>query len=172
MASFLSPRRVIIVVLLALIGVSVLAFLAPRLLTASGPAQPIAFSHKTHAGDRQISCAYCHRYASESSVAGVPSVELCAGCHLVVAPSSPEVQKVMSFRNNQQPIPWERVYRVPEFVYFSHEMHIAADVSCESCHGNVAAMDQVSKAQPITMGWCLSCHRSQGASTDCWTCHK
>ncbi len=117
-------------------------------------------------------CAYCHRYVAESSVAGVPSVELCAGCHLVVAPTNPEVQKLMSYRNSQQPIPWVRVYRVPDFVYFTHQMHIAADVSCASCHGNVAAMERISLAQPLTMGWCLDCHREREAPIDCWTCHK
>jgi hypothetical protein len=105
-------------------------------------------------------------------VASIPSAELCAGCHLVVRPNSPEVQKLMTYANNQEPIPWVRVYGVPEFVYFSHRVHIAAQVGCESCHGNVASMDRIGSAQPLTMGWCLDCHNRRGASTDCWTCHK
>lgn len=165
-------RRAIIAVLLILIVITVVAFFAPRVLRASGPAQPIAFSHAIHAGDRQISCAYCHRSTAESPVAGVPSVEICAGCHFVVRPDSPQVQEVMNYANNQQPIPWVRVYRVPDFVYFSHQMHIAAAVDCAECHGNVAGMERIALAQPLTMGWCLSCHQSRGAPTDCWTCHE
>lgn len=163
-------RRVIIVALLVLIGVSLLAYLAPRL--SASPTQPIAFSHQVHAGVRQIPCTYCHNYVAESTVAGVPSVETCVGCHRVVKPSSPQVQKLMSYWNSGEPIPWERAYRVPDFVYFTHQMHIAADVRCESCHGNVAEMDQITRAQPLTMGWCLDCHRERRASTDCLTCHK
>ena len=163
-------RRIVITVLLVLIGISVLLYFAPRL--TAGPAQPIAFSHKVHAAQRGIACAYCHEYVAKSSVAGVPSVELCMGCHRVVSPNEREVQKLANYWNNQEPIPWVRVYRLPDFVYFTHQMHIAADVSCESCHGNVADMERVSKAQPLSMGWCLQCHRSRGAETDCWTCHK
>jgi hypothetical protein len=165
-------RRVIIAVLLVLIVALLVAFFTPRLLRAAGPTQPIAFSHKVHAGDRAIPCLYCHKAADKSSVASVPSTELCMGCHRVVRPDSPEVQKIMSYFNSREPIPWVRVYGVPEFVYFSHQMHIAANVGCETCHGNVASMDRIARAQELTMGWCLGCHRQRGAPTDCWTCHK
>ncbi len=163
-------RRAIIIVLLLLIALTILLFFAPRL--AAGPTQPIAFSHRAHAGTREIPCTYCHRSVAESSVASVPGVELCVGCHFVVLPNSPQVQRLISYRNNREPIPWVRVYRVPDFVYFSHQMHIAADVRCDACHGNVAAMDRIALAQPLTMGWCLDCHRQRGAPTDCWTCHE
>ncbi len=165
-------RRIVIVVLLALIGILLLLYFSPRLLRAAGPAQPIAFSHKQHAGDRGIPCLFCHTTAAKSSVASVPSEEICVGCHRVVRPDSPEVQKLMSYWNNREPIPWVRVYRVPEFVYFTHQMHVVANIGCESCHGNVAAMDRIGQAQLITMGWCLDCHNRRGADTDCWTCHK
>lgn len=165
-------RRVIIGVLLILIAISVLVFFGQPFLTLASPAQPIAFSHKIHAGDRQIPCTFCHKYATNSTVAGIPTVERCAGCHLVVATSNPEVQKVMSYWNNRQPIPWVRVHQVPDFVYFTHEVHIANGIDCALCHGNVATMDRITQAQPITMGWCLNCHRGRGAPADCWTCHK
>ncbi len=163
-------RRRVIVVLLVLIGITILAYVAPSLRAA--PEQPIAFSHRAHAGTRQIPCLYCHHYAAESNVASVPAVEVCAGCHRVVMTNDPQVQKVMSYFSNQQSIPWVRVYRVPEFVYFTHQMHVTNGVGCENCHGNVPAMERIGQAQPITMGWCLNCHRSRGAPTDCWTCHK
>ncbi len=86
--------------------------------------------------------------------------------------NDPQVQKVMSYWNNKESIPWVRVNRVPDFVYFTHETHIANNVDCSSCHGNVATMDRITQPQPLTMGWCINCHRSRGAPTDCWTCHK
>ncbi|HEX9015777.1 MAG TPA: cytochrome c3 family protein [Chloroflexota bacterium] len=165
-------RKVIIAVLVVLILITLAAFLGPRMLRAAAPTQPIAFSHKLHAGDRAIPCMFCHTSVSKSNIANVPSEEICAGCHRVVRPDSQQVQKLMNYFNTRQPVPWQRVYRVPDFVYFSHQMHVANNVACESCHGNVSGMDRISQAQPITMGWCLECHRSRGAPTDCWTCHK
>jgi hypothetical protein len=165
-------RRVIIAVLLVLIVITVVAFLAPQVLRAAGPTQPIAFSHKQHAGDRGIPCMFCHFSAAKSNIANVPSEEICVGCHRVVKTDSPQVQKLMSYFNSREPIPWVRVYRVPDFVYFTHQVHIANNLDCSACHGNVAAMTRIAQAQPITMGWCLECHRGKGAPTDCWTCHK
>jgi hypothetical protein len=168
----MSMRKVIIGVLVALIVVLVLTYLTPRVLRAAAPTQPIAFSHKQHAGDRGIPCMYCHASAAKSSVASVPSTEICVGCHRVVRPDSPQVQRLMNYWNTREPIPWVRIYAVPEFVYFSHQMHVTANVACESCHGNVASADRLARAQELTMGWCLGCHRQRGAPTDCWTCHK
>lgn len=165
-------RRVIIALLLVLIAITLVAFYGPRLIRAAGPVQPIAFSHKQHAGDRAIPCMFCHTTVAKSNIASVPSEEICVGCHRVVRTDSPQIQRLMTYYNSRQPIPWQRVYAVPEFVYFTHRMHIAANLGCENCHGNVPAMERITQAQPITMGWCLGCHRSKGAPTDCWTCHK
>ncbi len=136
------------------------------------PSQPIAFSHKVHAGENKIPCLYCHAYARRSPAAGVPSVERCMGCHKITGLGKPEVEKIHAFWEQKQPIPWVRVYRLPDFVYFSHKRHILKAVPCQSCHGEVEKMDEVAALRRLEMGWCLGCHRKEGADTDCLTCHK
>jgi hypothetical protein len=91
---------------------------------------------------------------------------------LFIAQNAPEIKKLMTYWENKQPIPWVRVYWVPDFVYFPHMMHIRAGRACAECHGDVAAMTRVTRKQKIEMGWCLNCHRQHKASIDCWTCHK
>ena len=129
--------------------------------------QPIAFSHKIHAGDNAIPCQYCHIYARRSASSGVPPVEICAGCHKLVGTQLDEVQKVMKFWNDQQPIPWVKIHDVPDFVHYPHFKHINAKnetfpdgVACQTCHGPIETMDVVEKFDPNfgTMGWCLECH--------------
>jgi hypothetical protein len=97
------------------------------------------------------------------------------GCHRFVQGTSPDFQQqiqiLMGFWADSIAIPWVRVYSVPEFVQFTHQPHIRAGVTCAECHGDVAAMVQVEKATPLTMGWCVNCHRDRGAPDDCATCH-
>ncbi len=134
--------------------------------------QPIAFSHKSHSGKEEIACLYCHIYAERSSVAGVPSVQKCIGCHKMIAIDDPEVQKLLTYWDNREPIPWIKIYNVPDFVYFSHRMHLNAEVACEECHGNLLEMDEVKKVSSLSMGWCLECHKKMKAPIDCNVCHK
>jgi len=148
------------------------AYILPLDLLDHSPIQPIAFSHKIHAGDNSIPCLFCHRYAPKSTVAGIPAVADCRACHLFIAQNSPEIKKLMTYWEDKKPIPWVRVYWVPDFVYFPHMMHIRAGRVCGDCHGNVAAMTRVKRSRKIEMGWCLGCHRRYKASIDCWTCHK
>lgn len=135
------------------------------------PVQPIAFSHQVHAGDFQIPCLYCHSYARRSPVAGVPSVERCFGCHKITAVNSPEVQKVLGYWKRREPIPWVRVHKLPDFVVFTHKRHVLAGLPCQTCHGPVETMPRVRQVAPLSMGWCLECHRQQGATLECFTCH-
>lgn len=135
------------------------------------PAQPIPFSHKVHAGDNGMDCGYCHRYASVSPVAGVPDMETCRSCHLFIAAASPAVQTFMEHWNGGRPVPWVRLHRVPDHVYFPHMMHLRADVPCGRCHGEVAEMEETRRVASLKMGWCLDCHRRNRASIDCWACH-
>jgi cytochrome c7-like protein len=138
-----------------------------------GPAQPIDFFHRIHAGDRQIACAFCHRTAESAAFAGMPSVEQCMSCHRVVIPDSPEVWKLRSYWELGQPVPWKRVNALPAHVYFSHEAHTSAGkMGCASCHGRVETMDRLGQTAPLTMGWCLDCHRKRNASTECVSCHR
>lgn len=135
------------------------------------PQQPLAFSHKTHAGDNNIDCRYCHRQASVSTSAGIPDLETCRSCHLFIAKDHPDVKKLLDYYDRKEPIPWVRVYHLPDHVYFPHRMHLRAGVACNSCHGEVAGMERISRQASLKMGWCLDCHREYQASIDCWTCH-
>ena len=135
------------------------------------PVQPLAFSHKVHAGDNGINCLYCHRYAPKSPVAGIPAVADCRACHLFISTNKPEIKKLMGYWEKREPIPWVRVYYLPDHVYFPHMMHIRAKLSCSTCHGEVVAMVRITRTANLKMGWCLNCHRQNHASIDCWTCH-
>ncbi len=136
------------------------------------PAQPIPFSHKIHAGDNHIGCTMCHAYALHSPVAGVPSVARCNGCHKFVAKDKPAVQQVNQAFEDGKPIEWVRVHRVPDHVYFTHERHVAAGLKCQECHGPVETMEVTRQVAPLTMGWCVDCHRARNAPQDCLICHK
>lgn len=136
------------------------------------PVQPIAFSHKVHAGDNGIPCLFCHRSGPKSPVAGIPAVADCRACHLFIARDRPEIVKLTGYWEKKEPIPWVRVYSLPDHVYFPHMMHLRAKLACSTCHGEVATMDRITRTVGLRMGWCLNCHRQHKASIDCWTCHK
>lgn len=138
----------------------------------AAPLQPIAFSHKVHTGDNRIACQYCHLYTTRSTVAGVPAVQICMGCHEVISKDQPEVRKLRGYWDRESPIAWVKVYDLPDFVYFSHKPHVRKGISCETCHGAVASMDRVRKVVSLDMGWCVSCHQAKQASVDCLVCHK
>jgi len=114
----------------------------------------------------------CHVYAERSPVAGVPSMARCAGCHRFVGQDKPPVQQVMQASTEGKPIEWLQIYRLPDHVFFTHERHLAVGLVCTSCHGEVAAMEVMTQVSPLTMGWCVDCHRSRQAPIDCLTCHK
>jgi hypothetical protein len=144
---------------------------APR-----GPTQPIAFSHKLHAGQYQIACQYCHYSADRSPWVNIAPVELCMGCHKLTAAQRPEIQKLTRYWNDKQAIPWVRVHHLPELAKFNHKRHIRAGFSCQTCHGPVQEMDVVYQFSTLSMNWCINCHNGQNelgkkASVDCLTCH-
>lgn len=123
------------------------------------PEQPIPFSHKLHAGTFKMECRYCHTSAYKSKSAGVPSLSTCMNCHSVVRTDSPHIQKIQKAYAEGRAIEWVRIHEVPDHVQFNHKAHVAKGVSCETCHGNIREMDKVFQAEPLTMGWCLNCHR-------------
>lgn len=168
-ARFFRAAVVLLVVVVA--GVTVLGFW-DRLFARPEFGQPILFSHKLHAGDKDIPCQYCHAYARRSPVAGVPSVQTCMGCHQLVAARKPEVRKLAAYWQEREPVPWVKIHNLPDFVYFSHKRHIRAGVQCQECHGPVETMEEVYQFSSLEMGWCLNCHSERGASIDCATCHK
>lgn len=180
------------------------------------PTQPIAYSHRLHAGEMQIPCLYCHHGAEKSRHAGIPSANICMNCHRFVTSSfgafrkedetakkekrspnvvvSEELQKLYDAvgvnpkekmavdpKMLPTPIQWERIHKLPDFVYFDHRPHVSAGVACQDCHGPVQQMEKMRQFADLSMGWCVNCHREvnrQGvngkrvdASIDCSTCH-
>ncbi len=143
-------------------------------VAADTTVQPIAFPHDIHAGQYDMDCRYCHYSAGRSSDAGMPPVGTCVGCHQVVPGSEnpEEVAKIQEYSQAGEAIPWVRVYKVADHVRFPHMRHVSAGVDCASCHGQVEEMGVVEEvAQPLDMGWCVSCHVERGASRDCTACH-
>lgn len=124
------------------------------------PTQPIAFSHKIHAGDNQIDCNYCHTGVRKSKNANIPSPNICMNCHSAIKTESPEIQKIYAAVENDQPIEWTRIHNLPDLAYFNHSQHVAVgEIECQTCHGPVEEMDVVYQYAPLTMGWCINCHR-------------
>jgi len=156
----------------AVVAGLVVMYMLPLDLRDRSPVQPLAFSHKVHAGDNGIHCLFCHRYAPKSPLAGIPAVADCRACHQFISPNAPEIRKLTAFLDKREPIPWVRVYSLPDHVYFPHMMHLRAKVGCTTCHGEVASMERITRSASLKMGWCLKCHRQHKASIDCWTCHK
>lgn len=105
--------------------------------------QPIAFPHNTHVKTYGMDCQYCHADARRSEYAGLPSVSRCMGCHKITAADKPEIKKLADYATRQEPIPWNRVYKVPEFTYFPHKAHVRAGLACQRCHGPVETMTTV-----------------------------
>lgn len=135
------------------------------------PVQPLAFSHRLHAGNYRIACRFCHRGVETSRVAGIPPLSTCQACHLHIASERPEIVKLLDYVKRQEPVAWVKVYDLPEHVYFPHMMHLRAQLDCTFCHGDVANMERITRSVALKMGWCLGCHRQHQASIDCWTCH-
>lgn len=133
--------------------------------------QPIAFPHTVHAGQYRIDCQYCHYSAERSVDAGLPSVATCMGCHGFVGRNLPGVQQLTQYWEAREPIPWVRIYKIPDHAHFPHMRHIAAGLECSQCHGAVQEMTVVTLNQRLTMGWCVGCHREREVRTDCAVCH-
>jgi len=124
------------------------------------PAQPIAFSHKLHAGDNKVPCLYCHYGARSSRHAGIPSSSVCMNCHGLLEKQTVEIERFKEAAQLDRPLmSWVKVHNLPDFVYFNHSRHVLSDVDCKNCHGDVANMQRIEQVMPLTMGWCLSCHR-------------
>ena len=152
------------------------------------PIQPIAFSHKIHSGENKIDCQYCHSSAKHSKHSGIPSVNVCMNCHMAIAEVAEgteiqwngqtygkkqldkEIAKVydaagwdpeeLEYTGNEKPVKWIRIHNLPDFVYYNHAQHVTvAGLKCQKCHGPVEEMDEMYQYSPLTMGWCIDCHR-------------
>jgi hypothetical protein len=122
--------------------------------------QPVAFSHKHHVSQLQIDCRYCHATVERAAHAGYPSTDTCMSCHSQVWTNSPLLQPVRDSYQTGEPVVWNRIYDVPDFVYFNHSVHVAKGIGCSSCHGRIDQQALAAKSQPLWMGWCLGCHRA------------
>jgi cytochrome c553 len=130
------------------------------------PAQPIKFSHAVHAGQNKTDCNYCHYTAKISKTAGIPPGSVCLNCHFLVRngtrSGTAEIAKVLAAIDQNKPVQWVRIYRLPDFVFFSHEQHVSAGgINCEACHGNVKEMNRLYQVPDLSMGWCIDCHKSR-----------
>lgn len=124
------------------------------------PAQPVPYSHKLHAGDLGVDCRYCHTNVESSPIANIPPTQTCMNCHQIILPNSENLAPVRQSWETGEPIEWVNVHMLPGYAYFNHSAHVTAGVGCESCHGNVAQMEIVEQVEPLSMGWCLDCHRN------------
>ena len=148
------------------------------------PVQPIKFSHQIHAGVNQIECQYCHGGAFKSKNASIPSANVCMNCHNTITASdhyegetSPEIMKLYravdwdpdtrTYGDNPRPIEWVRIHNLPDFAYFNHSQHVVvAGVECQTCHGPIETMEEVYQYSPLTMKWCVECHKNTEVNTD------
>ena len=127
------------------------------------PDQPIPFSHEHHVADCGIDCRYCHTSVTKEARAGMPSTETCLRCHRYLFADSEMLRPIHDSWRNQEPLRWNRVHDLPDFVYFNHSIHINKGIGCYSCHGRVDRMPLIEQAAPLTMQWCLDCHRNPEA---------
>ena len=124
--------------------------------------QPVPFSHAHHVGGLGIDCRYCHTAVETSTVAGIPPTHTCMTCHSQLYTQAAMLAPVRESLARNQPIRWNKVNKLPDYVYFDHSIHIAKGIGCTTCHGAVATMPLMRQAAPLTMGWCLDCHRNPG----------
>jgi Cytochrome c7 and related cytochrome c len=155
------PAIIAAVILAFACGTVLLAWELSRVGIHQGyaPIQPIAFPHKVHAGDFKIPCLYCHYAARTSRHAGIPPESICMNCHSLLEKQTAEIEKLVEAVQQQRPIRWVKVHNLPDFVYFNHSQHVLSGVACQQCHGPIQDMDRVRQDRPLTMGWCLDCHR-------------
>lgn len=121
--------------------------------------QPVPFSHKHHAWELGIDCRYCHSSVEKTAQAGIPSTQVCMSCHSQIWTNSPMLDPVRTSYAKNEPLRWNKVNNVPQFVYFDHSIHVARGINCNNCHGAVQKMHITWKGKYFSMQWCLECHR-------------
>ncbi len=174
---------IIIIILLVVAGLkdTFTSLMSVGVYEGYAPEQPINFSHKIHAGDNKINCVYCHSASEKSRNAGIPSANVCMNCHKAISKGAiageTEIAKIykaldydpatQTYGNNPTPIKWIKVHNLPDLAYFNHSQHVVVGgVECQSCHGEVEKMDVIKQNAPLTMGWCIDCHRKTEVKMD------
>ncbi len=157
-----APRRLLIctIILLNAVVFGVWYFFSPEFTQVGyAPEQPVPFSHQVHVGQLGMDCQYCHTQVTESKYANIPATQTCMNCHNQIKTDSDKLEPVRDSWESGEPIEWVRVHMLPDFAYFNHSAHVNVGVGCESCHGRVDRMEVVYQAEPLSMGWCIDCHR-------------
>jgi hypothetical protein len=205
---------VLTIALIASLASLVMALRLPGDNSGYEPVQPIAYSHRLHAGDLKINCLYCHSGSERSRYAGIPAMSVCMNCHRQITAPRAEVEHETAAAEKEQrearrvispelrklydgfalddelapvpdrtakPIAWIKVHALPDYVRFNHSPHVVAGVTCQTCHGPIETMERVRQHAPLSMGWCVNCHREVNetgvegrqvhAPIDCATCH-
>jgi hypothetical protein len=127
------------------------------------PVQPVPFSHKIHAGQLGVDCRYCHSMVDKTWVANIPAASTCMNCHNQVMKDDPLLAVVRDSAATGKPVPWVQIHKLPDYVYFNHSVHVDRGISCVECHGRIDQMDEVYHAKPLSMSFCLDCHRDPAA---------
>ena len=161
-SNLLLPGAVIFALVAPIYVVFIVAYGFSPKTTAVGyqPVQPVPFSHEIHAGELGMDCRYCHTTVEHASMAAVPPTQTCMNCHTQIVPDSPNVAKLWESYDSGLPVDWIRVHNLPDFSYFDHSIHVNSGVSCVECHGRIDRMDVVYQQEPLSMSWCLECHRN------------
>jgi Cytochrome c7 and related cytochrome c len=168
MAQVFQPRLILALKLgalavLVLFAVAILGWrisIAPHPAVGSPAEQPVPFSHKHHVGDIGLDCRYCHTSVEKSAFAGIPPTHTCMTCHSQLFTDSPMLAPVIQSFASDEPLQWNRVHDLPDFVYFNHSIHIAKGVGCATCHGAIDRMPLTWRTASLEMQWCLECHRA------------
>ncbi len=133
--------------------------------------QPIPYSHKHHVGTLGLQCAQCHQSDEDGFLMQYPNEQVCMACHSAIKTDSPHIQKLAASAEKGESVPWEKIYHVPDYVWFAHDSHTDANIECSTCHGQVAEHDVLFKAKPTSMISCMECHAEHNAPNDCDFCH-
>jgi hypothetical protein len=151
----------VVVVPVAAVAVSYAVWRSPYVTGQfETPRQPVPFSHEHHVTQLGLDCRYCHTGVETAAFAGLPPTHTCMTCHSQIWTTAPVLQPVRDSLARDEPLHWVRVNRLPDYVYFDHSIHIAKGIGCTSCHGPIGAMPLTWQGEPLTMGWCISCHRA------------
>ena len=157
------PLQIVIylVVLAGIATAGVTYYMTPKYSRVGyAPVQPVPYSHELHVGQLGLDCRYCHSNVDKSGFANLPTAQTCMNCHNQVKPDSPLLAPVRRSYETGEPVPWVKIHDLPDFAYFNHAVHVNRGVSCVECHGKINEMEVVEHAQPLSMGFCLDCHRA------------
>ncbi|WP_309380089.1 cytochrome c3 family protein [Cerasicoccus frondis] len=158
-----APIKIVICLCLAVgtVVAGVTYYATPKYLRVGyQPIQPVSFEHSLHVDQLGLDCRYCHTFVDRSEHSNVPAASTCMNCHSLIKTDSPKLAPIRNSYESGEPVPWVKIHRTPDYVYFNHSVHINRGVSCVHCHGQINEMEEVYHAKPLSMSFCLECHRN------------